>query len=101
MTDLWLGSGLGLIRALFGGYGQPLWDGQSLYLLYSNALLLVLLAVGSTPLPKRLFDWGAEKLRSRQGIAGAGEILLVGAGMLLSVAFLVDASDNPFLYFRF
>ena len=96
-----LGSGLGLIRALFGGYGQPLWDGQSLYLLYSNALLLVLLAVGSTPLPKRLFDWGAEKLRSRQGIAGAGEILLVGAGMLLSVAFLVDASYNPFLYFRF
>ena len=61
-------------------YKRQLWDGQSLYLLYSNALLLVLLAVGSTPLPKRLFDWGAEKLRSRQGIAGAGEILLVGAG---------------------
>ena len=61
-----------------------------MYLLYSNALLLVLLAVGSTPLPKRLFDWGAEKLRSRQGIAGVGEILLVGAGMPLSVAFLVD-----------
>ncbi len=96
-----LGDGLGLIRALFGGYGQALWDSRSLYLLYSNALLLALLILGSTPLPKKLFDWASAKLLERPALAGAGEMLLVGGGMVLSVAFLVDASYNPFLYFRF
>ena len=64
-------------------------------------LLLALLILGSTPLPKKLFDWASAKLLERPALAGAGEMLLVGGGMVLSVAFLVDASYNPFLYFRF
>lgn len=42
-----LGQGVQFIGALFGGGGR-LWDGQGVYLLYSSAVLLVLLILGST-----------------------------------------------------
>ena len=45
-----LGNGIAYIRALFGGYGQPIWDGGGVYLLYTNIALLLIAAVGSTPL---------------------------------------------------
>ena len=51
-----LGNGIAYIRALFGGYGQPIWDGGGVYLLYTNIALLLIAAVGGTPLPKEL--WG-------------------------------------------
>lgn len=93
-----LGDGLGLIRALFGGYGQALWDSRSLYLLYSNALLLALLILGSTPLPKKLFDWASAKLLERPALAERGDA--AGGRRHGAVgAFLVDASYNPFCIF--
>ncbi len=96
-----LGDGLQYIRALFGGFGQALWDGGALYLLYTNVILLLAATVGSTPLPCRLWNRLAGRLAAHPVPLGALESALVASGMLLCVAFLVDASYNPFLYFRF
>ena len=55
---------------------------------------LILAAITSTPLPMRLF----EKLRRRLPCAAA---VVTFSLFLLSVAYLVNSSYNPFLYFRF
>jgi alginate O-acetyltransferase complex protein AlgI len=104
-----LGDGLAYIGALFGGSGGPVWDTQSLYLAYTGAVLLVILILGSTGLPAKLADCVGKRLSRRRPdgragysvVAAAGEMVLVTLGLVLSVAFLVDASYNPFLYFRF
>ena len=96
-----MGAGLGYMRALFGGYGQGFLNRETIYILYNNVILLVLLVLGSTQLPKKLGN------RICAAFAGNDTALIVIKNVfyavifLLSVAWLVDASFNPFLYFRF
>ena len=95
-----ISSGMGYFAALFGGGGAFLKDG-SVYLLYSNAVLLLALILGSTSWPARAAKGVIRKL-NRDGTAAL--ILRCGfyvAVFVLSVAYLVSASYNPFLYFRF
>ena len=103
-----LGSGLQFIRAMFGGFGQAFADRGSWYLLYTNLILLVILIIGSTQLPRRLYGRMESRLLAADGrgrlhavALGTVETVLVLAGLILSVSFVVDASYNPFLYFRF
>ena len=49
----------------------------------------------------KLYSRAEQALRARPVLAGAAEALPLLAVGALSVAFLVDASYNPFLYFRF
>ncbi len=96
-----LGDGVAYLRALVGGYGAGLWNGAGLYTLYTSAILLVILIVASSPLPMKLYRRAEGALRARPLVAGvleAAPLLVIGA---LSVAFLVDSTYNPFLYFRF
>lgn len=90
-----LKDGLTFLRALFGGNGQPLWDNAALYLLYTTIALLLIAAVGSTPLPQKRWGRLNERLAGRPAAISAVETCLVAAGMLLCVAFLVDASVLP------
>ena len=64
-------------------------------------MLLIGLVIGSTKLPRHI----AGRILKRASGSDAACILLrcaFYAGVfLLSVAYLVDASYNPFLYFRF
>lgn len=96
-----MGLGLGFMRALFGGYGQGFANEETLYLLYNNLILLVMLILGSTHLPKRI----GEKICAVISGSDVAVILVrnifYAAIFILSVAWLVDASFNPFLYFRF
>ena len=86
------------IRGMLGFEGLPIASAEGLYLLKSNALLLILAALGATPLPKRI----AKALEARCPKAAA---LLHPAALcallLICTAYLVDGSYNPFLYFRF
>ena len=86
------------IRGMLGLGGLPIASAEGLYLLKSNALLLILAALGATPLPKRI----AKALEARCPKAAA---LLRPAALcallLICTAYLVDGSYNPFLYFRF
>jgi len=78
------------LSAMIGMNSASLWDGQTIYLLYTNAVLLVILVLMS--LPKGMI------IRSvPQSLAFVGHAVL----LLLSIAYLVDATFNPFLYFRF
>ncbi len=74
-------------------------DGAAWYLLRSNAVLLILAAVGSTMLPAKLW----RRLEGRLGDRAAMAVRTAGVAaiLLLSIAFLVGDSYNPFLYFRF
>ena len=81
------------LQSLFGASG--LWSGGDWYSLRTSLPLLAVLAVGSTPLASRLWARLGERGRSLLGPA------LVLVGLILCTASLVDASYNPFLYFRF
>ena len=86
------------IRGMLGLEGLPIASAEGAYLLKSNALLLILAALGATPLPKHI----AKVLEARCPKAAA---LLHPAALcallLICTAYLVDGSYNPFLYFRF
>ena len=86
----------GTIGRMFGLGGAAAWGTESRYLLKSNAVLLLLAAVGATRAPKRIGD---RLLQSRAALAL--EPLGVAALLTLSTACIVDGSFNPFLYFRF
>lgn len=81
------------------GFGASEWvDDAALYLLSTNAILLALSAMCATPLPRRI----ASRVNKTWRRASALAIPAVhGAGLLLSVAYLVNDTYNPFLYFRF
>ncbi len=84
------------LAALFGK--TPFLNAQTLYYGKSYALVLLAAAIGSTPLIKRCFL----ALRKRlPRVAFVCEAVCALALLGLSTAMLVDASFNPFLYFRF
>ena len=82
------------IRSMFGG-GQGLYAGADLYRLVSYLPLLLILVVASLPLGRRLY----QRLKPNPRFALA--MVLCAAGLVVCTAYLVDASYNPFLYFRF
>lgn len=90
-----LGQALVWAKSMVGMGRAGLADRAVLYELCSNAALFVLLAVGATPLPAKVGRSISRRFREIPGIFW--QMLVFG----LSVAFLVDASYNPFLYFRF
>lgn len=85
-----MGEGAAFLRSLATG---ALWTPLSLYELSRNALLLPLLILGTTPIPKRWFD---KHIQSR---TARGLVCLVG--FLLSLAYLTGGTHQPFLYLKF
>ena len=87
-------------KSMFGFAGIPAVNAASLYYLKSNLVLLIVAAVGATPLPKRIY----EKIG---GTAGGSRVLAVltptaaVAAVAVCTAYLIDGSFNPFVYFRF
>lgn len=86
------------MKAMLGMAGAGVVNKESLYLLVSNALLMVIMTIGCTSLPKYL----AEKVIKRDGIGTSLCMsVYVAIILLLSIAYLVNGTYNPFLYFRF
>lgn len=86
------------MKAMLGMAGAEVVNKESLYLLVSNALLMVIMTIGCTSLPKYL----AEKVTKRDGIGTSLCMsVYVAIILLLSIAYLVNGTYNPFLYFRF
>ena len=69
--------------------------GETGYWFWQYAVFLVLGAIGATGLPRKIAK-SAEKYRKN-----VIDAIFVAILLLLCTAFLVDASYNPFLYFRF
>lgn len=96
------------LKSMFGMGGAGLANQEAWYLLSNYAVLLVILAIGALPLGKKAVEW--IKVRCIKGTKagavlsvclGIAEKLFFVAVLLLSIANIVDASYNPFLYFRF
>ena len=96
-----LGLCVSYLKAMFGGHGAGLFNTETIYLLYNHAVLLIILALGCTTLPKRLTGRILEKF-NEGGVLQTGIKCAFCAGVfVIAVAYLVDATYNPFLYFRF
>ncbi len=66
---------------------------SALYFLRNYALLLIISFICCTPLPKLFYD----KIKHNNFIRG----MVLGLVFLISIAYMVDATNSPFLYFRF
>jgi alginate O-acetyltransferase complex protein AlgI len=80
------------LRIMAGMGGTPPVNGQAVYYLRSFLPVLMAAAIGSTPLPKKLWN----RLESR-----TLRLILLAAGLILCTAYVVASTYNPFLYFRF
>ncbi len=87
--------GIWLKNMFFAG-GLPLFNMQTAYALSNYGVMLVILTVAATPLGKKLY----ERLKTKKWMPATVAVLVV-CGLVLSTAYIVDASYNPFLYFRF
>ena len=86
---------LGYYKAMFGLSGAGLTHAADLFYLKNYALMLIIGIVAATPLGKKLY----EKLPAKaMAVITPALILFV---LVFSTAYLVDATYNPFLYFRF
>lgn len=90
------------LGAMFGMGSGYLWDNRALYLANENFVLLVIGILAATP----IFAKPVQRLReSKAGYAMAlysfGEKVIPAVLLILSIAYVVEASYNPFLYFRF
>ena len=69
-----------------------------MYVVASNAILLIFLIIGSTSLPAKAGTWICSK---NEIFANLLKTLFITVVFILSVAYLVNGTYNPFLYFRF
>lgn len=85
-------------KAMFG-IGVPVVDSTAIYYLMSNIVLLVILCIGATELPKRIVMAITNRMDAshKEWLTNCVAYLI----LLLAIAFLVADSYNPFLYFRF
>ncbi|MCQ2441785.1 MAG: MBOAT family protein [Oscillospiraceae bacterium] len=88
------------IAGLFAFGRLPLLSQEALYCLRSFGVTLLLGMVGATPLPALLAKRMAEHPKTKTVVQMVEPFFWAGI-LLLSTAYLVDGSFNPFLYFRF
>jgi len=95
--------GLEYAKIMFGLSMNNLYDTQFLYYFYTHIVLLIILLIASTP---ALFAFRHTYIskQSKTVISIVDHVVIPTYYLLillLSTSYLVDASYNPFLYFRF
>ena len=89
------------IKQMFGMGVCGIYDEKALYILNSYGIILLILMIASTQIPKRVAGALIKKVGEESLPAALVSNVVLLFVMVLSVAFIVDASYNPFLYFRF
>ena len=87
------------VKSMFGAYGAA--DAGAPALLAGNAALFVILVLASMPLFAKLGRRFREKYADKGALVPAAETVWFLLLFLLSVAYLVNSTYNPFIYFRF
>ena len=95
-----LGDAAHYIGMMFGS-AEKIADDAFIYFFESRIWLLIACVIGSTPLPKMVCTAAAEILKDKEILLSVIETVLFMGIFILSMAFLVSGSYNPFLYFRF
>lgn len=93
---LTLARGTGYLAAMFGG-GAGFANSADVWDILRNAVLMIALVAASMPWGRRIFWRLYDKKRWFGYVSGA----LCVVTMVVCIAYLVDSSFNPFLYFRF
>ncbi|MBP3414121.1 MAG: MBOAT family protein [Clostridia bacterium] len=88
------------IGNMFGFGGVPFVSAQWLYYLRSYAVILIIAAIGATPLAAKAVSRLKETKSLGKWVNIAEPVVLLIL-LVVSTAYLVDGSFNPFLYFRF
>jgi len=97
------GKGLTHLGRMFGISVKGLIDTGTIYDLLHYLPFFILAFIGATPLPKKLFYKFFESANpdKKTLVTRIATPVISAALFLICVAFLVDSSFNPFLYFRF
>ena len=95
-----LGEGMAYGKVMFGMAEVAFANDMVLYLIRNYGLLLIVCLIGCTPLIKK---WAKVCLESKkhQGLVTVAVNVVMILLFVIITAYLVDASYNPFLYFRF
>ncbi len=95
-----LGNAFCNVGSLFGLNNLPLVSAEALYMLKNYGFILVISAIGSTPILK--YAYAKSGLSTRLSLMlDYIEIIALIILIVLCTAYLADGSFNPFLYFRF
>lgn len=94
------------VAILFGANGNWSLDPHFLYYLTGNLLLWGTAIIGATPFCSWLYQKYMKHMSVRENTTGlllgfAGKAVFLWAMFFVVIAFLVNDSYNPFLYFRF
>ena len=89
------------LKAMVGGFHAGWIGRESMYLLKNYGALLVILLFGCTMIPIKIGHRITGKFGETSWIGLVLRIVWYGGIFLISLAYLVDATYNPFLYFRF
>jgi len=96
------GKGLTHLGKMFGVSVNGFIDNGAIYDLLHYTPFFILAIIGSTPLPKKIFYKFFANPSEKTNTAIRVITPVVSAALfLICVAFLIDSSFNPFLYFRF
>ena len=94
-----IGDAFRYIGAMFGG-GNGFFDSMAWYDLKNYGILFLMCAVGATEIPDNILITHYKNQRIAKYFVSLVPVIQA-ALLILCTAFLVDASYNPFLYFRF
>lgn len=96
-----LSYGISYLKAMFGVSGAGFFNSESIYLLRNYGILLVILILGCTGIPKSQGKKMEHRFGENGSVMTAVKVIMYLSILFLSIAYLVDATYNPFLYFRF
>ena len=94
-TDMSLG--WSIFTSMFGGGGAVFTTATVNYDILRNLLLLAICAIGSTPYPKKLYYYLANRFKAFEY---ASPVFTCGS-FLMCTAYMVDSTFSPFLYYIF
>ncbi|MGE8033936.1 transcriptional regulator [Lysinibacillus sp. KCTC 33748] len=89
---------ISFIGTMFGFNQTAFLDNNTLYYLSTNFMLFCILTICSTPFPKKALVYIREQLKLPGAICMPIFYVIL---VVLSTAYLVNDTYNPFLYFRF
>jgi len=95
-----MGDAMECIKNMFGFGGIPFISDEWLYFLRSYGITIIIAIVGSTPIAAKVISTVKNKKVGEKIINIAEPVILAGL-LIVTTAYLVDGSFNPFLYFRF
>ena len=87
-------TGMADIITFFSRLFWPQGGVSALYFVRNYGVALLIGCLCSTALPRRLYGWICNKSKLLR-------IVVLAAVFFVSVAYLVDSTYNPFIYFRF